>query len=400
MNTIIVRYGEIGLKGKNRQLFEKRLVDNIRIHLKPYGQNKVRKCWGRLEIETNYDLDVIKNVLRTIPGIANFSPAAHADLRLESMEDAAKKVIEQELEQYSALPITFRVTAKRANKQFPIFSTEIEAQLGEALLSTFPQLKVRLLHPMLEVGVEVREKDCIVYTEKIPGMGGLPVHSRERVVSLISGGIDSPVASWMMMKRGCLVIYLYFHSFPFVGEQTKEKVFDLIKILRIYQPYSRLYIAPFAEIQKAIKAQTPEKFRTILYRRFMNQIANRIVKKERAQAIVTGDSLAQVASQTLNNLISITENAAYPVLRPLIGMDKQEITALSKSIGTYTTSIQDFPDCCTVFQPSKPATKSFLPEVQKVENSIESLEQLVDQAVEGCEIYNYACHDNQAIVEQ
>ncbi len=400
MKTIIVRYGEIGLKGKNRQLFEKRLVENIRTHLEPYGQNHVKKCWGRLEVETNYDLDTIIDILRTIPGIANFSPCLHTSLSLEGLEDAAQKIVAPQLEQHSASPVTFRVTAKRANKHFPIFSTEIEAQLGATLLKTFPQLKVQLQHPMLEVGVEVREKDGIVYTEKISGMGGLPVNSRERVISLISGGIDSPVASWMMMKRGCSVIYLYFHSFPFIGEQTKEKVFDLVKLLRIYQPTSRLYVAPFAEIQKAIKTQAPEKLRTILYRRFMNLIANRIAQIEHAQAIITGDSLAQVASQTLNNLICITENAAYPVLRPLIGMDKQEIMALSRSIGTYSTSIQDFPDCCTVFQPRKPATRSFLPEVQKIENSIENLEQLIENAVENCEIYHYSCHENQAIVKQ
>ena len=257
---------------------------------------------------------------------------------------------------------------------------------------------MKLKDPLLEVGIEIWENNGVVYTEKIPGIGGLPVNDRERVISLISGGIDSPVASWMIMKRGCHVIFLYFHSFPFIGEQTKEKVIDLVKHLSVYQSTSRLYVAPFAEIQKAIKVQTPEKLRTILYRRFMNLIANQIAEKEKARAIITGDALSQVASQTLTNLISTTENAVYPVLRPLIGMDKNEIMTLSRSIGTYSISIQDFPDCCTVFQPSNPATKAFLPNVLQAEASMENLEILVKEAIAGCEIYNYSCNENRVIM--
>ncbi len=394
---MIVRYSEIGVKGKNRQLFEDRLVENIRTHLKPYGKSIVKRRWGRLEINSDAEKDCLTAVLQKIPGIANFSHVTYSALTIEAIARTTKEVVAQKLKESPKIPTTFRVSARRTNKYFLLNSVEIETQIGEMLLAEFPLLKVQLKNSMLEVGVEIWEKQGVVYTEKIQGMGGLPVDDRERVVSLISGGIDSPVASWMILKRGCRVIYLYFHSFPFIGEQTKEKVMDLVKHLSAYQPESRLYVAPFAEIQKAIKAQTPEKLRTILYRRFMNLIANQIAKRERARAIITGDALSQVASQTLTNLISTTENADYPVLRPLIGMDKNEITALSRSIGTYPISIQDFPDCCTVFQPAMPATKAFLPDVQQAEMEMEALETLVNQAVEGCEIYNYSCHENQII---
>ncbi|MBF0280594.1 MAG: tRNA 4-thiouridine(8) synthase ThiI [SAR324 cluster bacterium] len=394
MHSIIVRYSEIGIKGKNRHLFENRLVQNIRAHLKPFGKSNVNRRWGRLEIHSDASKEDLTEVLAKIPGIANFSHVVFSPLSLNDIEATAKEIVGKVVNEFRETAVTFRVTAKRANKDFFMISTEIEATIGAALQDAFPQLKVQLTDPMLEVGIEIWEKQGVVYTEKTRGIGGLPVDDRERVVSLISGGIDSPVASWMIMKRGCRVIYLYFHSFPFIGEQTKEKVTDLVKHLSVYQPESRLYIAPFAEIQKAIKMQTPEKLRTILYRRFMNLIANQIAKKERARAIVTGDALSQVASQTLTNLNCTSENSAFPVLRPLIGMDKIEIMALSRMIGTYPISIQDFPDCCTVFQPANPATKAYLPDVLEAEESMEDRNRLVDEAVEGCEIYNYYCHEN------
>lgn len=395
MNSIIVRYAEIGLKGKNRHLFENRLVSNIRTHLKPYGPPKIIKNWSRLEIHTEHDVEPILEVLQRIPGIANMSPVHSTELSMKKIEGLALEVVEAYLQSIGNPPLTFRVNAKRANKNFPAFSTDIEMKIGGAIFEHFPNLSVQLKGAQLEVGVEIWEGRAVVYTEKRPGLGGLPVNSKERVVSLISGGIDSPVASWMIMKRGCQVVYLYFHSFPFIGEQTKEKVLDLVKRLSIYQPNSRLYVAPLAEIQKAIKAQAPEKLRTLLYRRYMNRIANKIVQQERAQAIVTGDALAQVASQTLANLICTTENAEVPVLRPLIGMDKSEIMSTARRIGTYETSIQDFPDCCTVFQPAKPATKAFLPEIHRAEAKIENSEELVIQAVEACEIHNFNCTEFQ-----
>ncbi len=391
MHSIVIRYSEIGIKGRNRRSFENRLAQNIRMHLKSSGENTVRKRLGRLEIHSDGELEQSIEVLRKIPGIANFSPVVSTPLNEDALISACQELVSEKIKSCAFRPLTFRVSAKRANKDFPLVSMELESRVGASLLKAFPLLKVQLKDPLLDVGIEIWENKGVVYTEKIEGTGGLPVNDKERVISMISGGIDSPVASWMIMKRGCRVIFLYFHSFPLIGEQTKEKVIDLVRQLSAYQPASRLYVAPFAEIQKCIRKQTPEKFRTILYRRFMNLIANEIAKKENAQAIVTGDALSQVASQTLCNLVSTTENAAYPVLRPLIGMDKNEITRLSRRIGTYPISIQDFPDCCTVFQPSHPTTKAFLPEVFQAEGSIENPAGLVASAVDGCEIYNYSC---------
>lgn len=396
-HSIIVRYAELGIKGKNRQYFENRLVENIRFHLSPLGENTIKKRWGHLEVKSTGRPDVLIEILKKIPGIANFSSVVYANLSLESLKNVAQTVVEAKLRDASQSPIPFRVSAKRVNKDFPMSSMALESQIGASLRQHFPHLQVQLQNPTLNVGIEIWENRGVVYTEKIQGLGGLPVNERERVIALISGGIDSPVASWMVMKRGVQVIFLYFHSFPFIGEQTKEKVMDLVKHLSVYQPKSRLYVAPFAEIQKTIKADTPEKLRTILYRRFMNRIANRIAQKEKAKALVTGDALSQVASQTLSNLICTTENADYPVLRPLIGMDKNEIMAQSRIIGTYPISIQDFPDCCTVFQPQRPTTKAFPPDVYKAEATMADSEMLVNQAVEGCEIYDYSCIDHQAL---
>ena len=393
MHSIVVRYAEIGIKGKNRRHFENRLAENIRIHLKSLGENTVTKRLGRLEIHSNGDLEKLIETLRKIPGIANFSPVVFVPLNQEALLSACREMVSEKIEAYTERPVTFRVSAKRANKEFPIDSMELESRVGASLLKAFPILKVKLKDPLLDVGMEIWENKGVVFTEKIKGTGGLPVNDQERAIALISGGIDSPVACWMIMKRGCRVIFLYFHSFPLIGDLTKEKVIDLVKWLSAYQPASRLYVAPFAEIQKNIRKQTPEKFRTILYRRFMNLIANEIAKKENAQAIVTGDALSQVASQTLSNLVSTTENAGYPVLRPLIGMDKNEITHLSRSIGTYPISIQDFPDCCTVFQPSNPATRTFLPQLFQAEANIEDAGGLVAAAVNGCEIYDFSSMD-------
>lgn len=397
MNCIIVRFSEIGLKGKNRKHFEDRLITNIRAHLEPFGRVKIKKHWGRMEVMVEHDLDVILDILGKIPGISNMSPVVPCELNMEAIEATAKLVIGKKLADLEGEVVTFRVSARRANKDFPAMSSDIERAVGSVLGEEFSQLKVQLKNPDLDVGVEIWDEQAVVYTEKRPGLGGLPVNSKERVLSLISGGIDSPVASYMIMKRGVEVVYLYFHSFPFIGEQTKEKVMDLVKQLSVFQPKSRLYVAPFAEIQKAIKAQAPERLRTVLYRRYMNQIANRVMRQERAQALVTGDSLAQVASQTLANMICTTENADYPVLRPLVGMDKNEIMKIARNIGTYETSIQDFPDCCTVFQPAKPATKAILSEVKEAEANIENSAELVRQAVEGAEVVDYSCTEFQLV---
>ncbi len=396
MPSLIIRYSEIGLKGKNRQFFEGRLERNIRKHLALYDC-KIRPQFRQMEISVNGPIEPVIKILQKIPGVANIHPTTFADLSLDSIKQKSREAVAPLLEHQHSPNFPFRVRARRNNQHFPLTSPEIEREVGADLLQAFPHLKVNLDHPSLEVGIEIWDQHAVIYPQKIAGLAGLPVNHRERVISLISGGIDSPVASWMIMKRGCQVIYTYFHSFPFVGEQTKEKVFDLVKLLSQYQPTTRLYVVPFAEIQKAIKAHTPERYRTLLYRRQMNLIANRIAHQEKAYALVTGDSLSQVASQTLRNLVCTTENAELPILRPLIGMDKDQIISFSRSIGTFPISIQDAPDCCTVFQPRHPATNAHPHELHKAEHHLD-LDTLIQNSLDGCEIYNYSCTENQAIV--
>ncbi|MGK5092203.1 tRNA uracil 4-sulfurtransferase ThiI [Deltaproteobacteria bacterium TL4] len=393
MTQFIVRYSEIGIKGKNRKLFEKCLQNNIRTHLKPYGLQKVARLRGRLVVQMEGNDELALKILKRIPGIANISPGFYTDLSMKSLIAQSQQLVQNQLTLFGQESIPFRVTAHRTNKRFSMTSADIQIQLGAELLTLFPQLKVNLSQPLLDVGVEIWDSNGIVYVAKHRGIGGLPVNPRQKVISLISGGIDSPVASWMIMKRGCQVVYLHFHSFPFIGEQSKEKVLDLVRLLAHTQPYSKVYIAPFAELQKAIRDQCPEPFRTLLYRRAMNLIANQIAELEQAKALITGDCLSQVASQTLHNLVNTTENATIPILRPLIGMDKNEIVLLARHIGTYDLSIQNFPDCCTVFQPQAPATNARLTDLLKAEEKLENLDTLVSQSVEQCEVYNFSCSD-------
>ncbi|HEX7927734.1 MAG TPA: tRNA uracil 4-sulfurtransferase ThiI, partial [bacterium] len=248
--------------------------------------------------------------------------------------------------------------------------------------------KVNLTQPDIWVQVEVVESGALVFGDKRPGPGGLAVGSSGKVICLQSGGIDSPVAAYLMMTRGVQVVHLNFHSYPFIGEQSKEKVRDIVRFLARYQPASRLYIAPFAEIQTAIRDHCPESLRTILYRRFMNRVANKVAEQEHALALVTGESVGQVASQTLENLAAIHATAAIPVLQPLSGLAKPEIIDRARRIGTFELSIQPFPDCCTLFQPRKPETKASLKHVERAEASLD-VGPLVDSCVARLEAMDF-----------
>ena len=391
MAWIIVRYAEIGTKGKNRGQFEEQLKKNIATHLQPCGSLKVSLYRGRLLVSMEGSLEQAIEILKRIPGIANFSPGFPTPLSLEGIVAQSQQLLSRYFEARPAVaPVNFRVTTQRSNKRFALTSTDVNQELGAVLLQKFPQLKVDLFHPQIEIGVEIWAHQGLVYLERYPGIGGLPVDPRQKVISLMSGGIDSPVASWMMMRRGCRVIFLNFHSFPFIGEQSKEKVLDLVKALAATQPKTRVYIAPFAEVQKAIRDSCPESLRTILYRRVMNLVANEIAAQEGALALITGDSLSQVASQTLDNLVCTTVNSALPILRPLIGMGKNDIIEMAQRIGTYTLSIQDVPDCCTLFQPHNPATRGRVADLLTAEANLD-LAALVNQVVQNCERYDYSC---------
>jgi len=395
MNLFVIRYAEIALKGANRPWFEKILLSNIRRHLIGLGKVHSWKIHGRMVIETEIPVDQVCEILSYIPGIANFSVALQLDHDIKNIGDQAIKMVTEYLEKHPTLT-QFKVAATRSEKRFPMNSMALAAQIGGDVLEQCPQLKVDLSHPEIELGVEIWTNDrSIIYLEKQLGQGGLPVGSSGRLISFLSGGIDSPVASWMMSKRGADVLYLNFHSYPFIGEESKEKVIQLVKHLSRYQPKAVLVIAPFTEIQSAIKAECGERYRTLLYRRMMYHIANRMTQKYKVKGYLTGEALGQVASQTLENIGCTEEAAKLPVLRPLVGQDKSEIIELAQKIGTYPISIQPFPDCCTVFQPRKPETKGRIERVLEEEAKLD-VEALVDAAMANLEIHKFKTEVNQS----
>ncbi|MBU3915715.1 tRNA 4-thiouridine(8) synthase ThiI [bacterium] len=389
MVTIVIRYSELALKGKNRNWFEDLLVRNIRNHLSSYNDTKVSKVYGRIIVETAGDADKVSPILRYIPGIANFSVAQQSNHEMENLSTIARDLVKKYVDNYKNAEFSFKVISRRAFKRFPINSQELSAQMGGVILEQFPNLKVDLHQPDLELGIEIWQNNrAILYLEKTPGLGGLPSGSSGNVISFISGGIDSPVSSWFMIKRGCVPIYLHFHSYPFIGEQSRQKVIDLVTHLSRYQPKSTLIIVPFAEIQKAIKESCNEKNRTILYRRLMFRVAEEIKQKYKALAYVTGEAVGQVASQTLENIACTEAVASVPVIRPLIGMDKTEIISWAKKIGTYEISIQPFPDCCTVFQPRKPEIHGKVSYMAQDEQKL-NIDELLSQALENMEILHF-----------
>ncbi len=356
-DCVLVRPGELSLKGGNRRRFEKILRRNLRLALEhALGEApRIEKRHGRFYLLDPRDPRKTARLAARVFGVANASPASRVPAEPAALEQAALKLLERRLEE--AAPRTFAVRVRRADKRFPIRSGPFAAEVGARVLEAHPGLKVDLDAPELELGIEIREEGAFVFLEKIPGSGGLPVGSEGRVLSLLSGGIDSPVASWMMMKRGCRVEFLHFDSSPFTGPGSLEKVRRLARILDSWQGGTKVFVCPFAEIQKVLRARRGESYRTLLYRRFMMRIAGALASRRRLGALVTGDSLGQVASQTLANLRVVHAAAAdLPVFRPLVGLDKEETIALARRIGTYETSIEPYEDCCTLFQPRSPAT--------------------------------------------
>ncbi|NQU63091.1 MAG: tRNA 4-thiouridine(8) synthase ThiI [SAR324 cluster bacterium] len=389
MQQIVIRYAEIGLKGKNRHWFENLLIRNIKKHLSGYGSCTIHKIHGRIILQTAGEIQQVCKALQFIPGVANFSVTVSGSHDITEITENALLLARKYLEEHPQTSATFKVSSRRSEKSFPMNSMQLSAEMGGRILDEFPDLKVDLHHPQMEIGIEIWPKNqSIVYLDKIPGQGGLPSGSAGTVISLISGGIDSPVSSWFMMKRGCTPVFLHFHSFPFVGEQSRQKVVDLVTHLSRYQPESTLIIVPFSEIQKAIKTDCSEKNRTLLYRRMMYHIGEKIRERYHALAFVTGEAVGQVASQTLENLNCTAAVATIPVLRPLIGMEKSEIIAWAKKIGTYDISIQPFDDCCTVFQPRKPEIHGQLRQIERDESQLE-IEKLTADALEKMEILNF-----------
>lgn len=388
-DAILVRYGELALKGRNRPLFEKRLMANIGQALRGCG-GVPERSWGRLLVRDCQDVGEATERLRRVFGLVSVSPAVIAPLDFDRiLESAIAVVTDAAFQSGVARPVPFKVTARRSEKSFPLDSMELNRDIGSAVMERLgDRLTVNLSEPRIELGVEVRGEGAYVFASRVAGPGGLPVGTVGRVVSLLSGGIDSPVASWLAMKRGCQVIFAHFHSAAFVGPKSLQKVLDLAKELSSWQPHTRLYVFPFAEIQKAIRRDAPESMRTILFRRMMQRVTERLCLDQQGKAIITGESLGQVASQTLTNLRTIARAAEMEVLRPLITFDKEEVIALAEKIGTFEISIRPHQDCCTVFQPREPATKSRVKDLERIERDLD-WEPLVEACFEGREAHDF-----------
>ncbi len=388
MRCAIVHYHELALKGRNRDYFEQRLVRNIQTALKDLGVKRVENLRSRIRIILPPDskADVVRDRLTRVCGIANFSLAHLVPLDLADPNlDELNAAIVAELRPRSFS--TFRVTAKRADKRLTLTSMEVERAVGAAICNGTGK-KVSLKDPDLTVYIELLSKEAYYAVEKIQGPGGMPVGVSGKVACLISGGIDSPVAAYRMIKRGCRALFVHFSGRPLVSRASEDKVRELVETLTTYLYEARLYVIPFGEIQREIVLNTPAPFRVVLYRRMMLRIAEELARREQCWGLVTGDSLGQVASQTPENLSVVEEAAELPILRPLIGMDKLEIMDEARRIGTYDTSIEPDQDCCKLFTPPHPSTKTRIDDLRKVERALD-ITRLVKQGLEKAELSEF-----------
>lgn len=385
MRCAIVHYHELALKGRNRDFFERQLITNIRSALSNLGVKRVEDLRSRIRIVLPDQAgdDAVRIRLSKVFGIANFSHAHAVPLDL-AKPDLVKlqNGIGRLLEGRSFN--TFRVTAKRADKRLALTSMDIERSIGKYVCDQTGK-RVDLKNPDLTIHVEMLAREAYYAVEKIPGPGGMPVGVSGTVACLISGGIDSPVAAYRMMKRGCNAVFVHFSGRPLVSRASEDKVQDLVQTLTAYQYRSRLYVVPFGEIQREIVAHAPAPYRIVLYRRLMVRIAGELAQRERCWGLVTGDSLGQVASQTPENLSVIEEASELPILRPLIGMDKLEITDQAEAIGTFATSIEPDQDCCSLFTPPHPSTKTRIDDIRRVERTFD-IGALVKQGLDKTEV--------------
>ncbi|NLN07726.1 MAG: tRNA 4-thiouridine(8) synthase ThiI [Firmicutes bacterium] len=371
----LIRYGEIGLKGKNRRFFENTLTANIQRVLRDIPGCRVWQAHTRNYVEVpDTSSREVEERLQKVFGIVSFSPVVKVPLDLEAIKAAAL----QEFAKTARPGLTFKVNTKRANKRFPLLSQEISAAVGAHLLRNLPGLTVDVHTPQEVLDIEIREEEAYLYTKKILGPGGLPVGVAGKGLLLLSGGIDSPVAGWMMLKRGVTLEALHFHSYPFTSERAKEKVFDLCHRLAVYGGRIILHVAPFTEIQTELRLKAPERLTVTLMRRMMLRVAEQLAARRKALALITGESLGQVASQTMESINVIERVTSLPVLRPLIGMDKQEITEISRRMETYPISIRPYEDCCTLFLPAYPAIRPRSADVEAAEAALDIPSLLAD----------------------
>ena len=382
-DIILVKLGEIILKGLNRRSFEQKLMANMRRKIAPYGNFSVYCLQSTVYVEAKdeeADVGAAFEALKKVFGIITLTKAAACEKDKDAITALAKEYLKEDLEKAAS----FKVESKRSDKSFPLTSIELSQYVGGELSEAFPDIKVEMHDPELTVFIEVRDKAAYVHSSPVKGAGGMPVGSNGKAVSLLSGGIDSPVSTYMIAKRGVKVIPVHFFSFPYTSEAAKEKVLELAHILEDYCGKLTIEIVPFTRIQEEIRDKCPEEYFTLIMRRFMMRIAERIADNYGAKAIVTGENLGQVASQTMEAMASTQSVISMPVLQPLIGMDKEEIIALARKLGTFDTSVLPYEDCCTVFTPRHPRTHPNIEDVEKAESALD-VEALVEEALAGIE---------------
>ncbi len=384
MNDIILlKLGEIILKGLNRRSFEQKLMGNIRRRLAPIGKFRVYCIQSTVYVEAQEegaDMDGAVEALKNVFGIVAIVRAAACEKDKDAITALAKEYLREDMERAKS----FKVESKRSDKSFPMTSIELSQYVGGELSEAFPNVAVDVHEPEFIVHIEVRDLAAYVHGAPIPGAGGMPVGCNGTAVTLLSGGIDSPVSSYMIARRGVHLIPVHFFSFPYTSQQAKEKVLELASLLTAYCGHLTVEVVPFTHIQEEIRDKCPEEYFTLIMRRFMMRIAQRIALDNNAKAIVTGENLGQVASQTMEAMTVTQEVLDIPVLQPLCGMDKEEIVRMARKIGTFETSILPYEDCCTVFTPKHPRTRPKLAEVLEAESALDVIA-LVEEAIQGIE---------------
>ena len=388
---VIVKTHELALKGKNRPWFMRKLTDNLRIATRGSGVERIWK--GQLMVGLTLSDEEcwpeVKSRLKEVFGVAKFYKAYELPQDIDGLKARIPELLE------GRTFGSFRITTNRADKRFPMNSAEINRDLG-TFVKDLTGAKVNLKYPELSIYVDIQTSGFLIYFDEVKAHGGLPVGVSGKVAVMLSGGIDSPVAAWQMMKRGCQAMFVHFHSYPLVDRTSMEKAMDLVEHLNRYQYESNLFMAPLGEIQKKIILTCPPSYRVVLYRRFMVRITEVLARRNRAKAIITGESCGQVASQTLENIAVVDQSAGMPILRPLIGHNKEEIVNMAQNIGTFTTSILPDQDCCTLFVPKHPETKADLDTVLRLEESL-SVDEIVKDAVENTERRNFASPEAAAL---
>ena len=380
---ILLKLGELVLKGANRHTFEDKLKSNIARRLRPLGKFRVYTRQSTTYVEPlsdTCDMDAAYEAMKHVFGVVGISRAKACEKTREAMLETARSYLGDKL----SAAHTFKVESKRADKSFPMTSIALSQWVGGELDDLYPNLQVDVHQPELTVHLEVRDYAAFVHADPEPGAGGLPVGTSGRALSLLSGGIDSPVASWMIAKRGVIVDMIHYYSYPYTSPEAKEKVLDLARLLVPYIGKTCVHVVPFTKIQEELRRSCPEELFTILMRRFMMRIACAVAEKNGIQALVTGESVGQVASQTLEAMACTNAVCTVPVLRPVVGMDKEEIVRIARKIGTFDTSILPYEDCCTVFTPKHPKTRPQVGDLEEAEKALD-VAALVAEAVDNIE---------------